>query len=65
MRVYVEGETLLIDVSESQREESLDVYIVDHEAKQRIEGHLTISPKRAVKLTVDRRVTASLPVEPS
>ncbi|MBI4552541.1 MAG: hypothetical protein HY710_09770 [Candidatus Latescibacteria bacterium] len=59
MRVYVEGETLLIEVSERQHEESLDVFIVDHEAKQRIEGHLTISPKRAVKLTVDRRITAT------
>ena len=56
MHVYVEGETLLIDVSESNHEESLDVFIVDHGTKQRIEGTLKISPKRSVKLKVDRRM---------
>jgi hypothetical protein len=56
MRVYVEGESLLIDVSESANEEFLDVFVVDHGTKQRIEGRLTISPKRTVKLKVDRRV---------
>ena len=56
MHVYVEGEVLLIDVSDSSREESLDIFIVDHGTKQRIEGRLKISPKRSVKLKVDRRL---------
>lgn len=56
MRVYVEGEALLIDVSESPGEESLDVFIVDHGIRQRIESRLMISPKRTVKLKVGRRV---------
>ena len=56
MRVYVEGEAILIDVSESSDEESLDVFIVDHGIRQRIESRLMISPKRSVKLKVGRRV---------
>ncbi len=56
MRIYVEGEALLIDVSESACEESLDVFIVDHSRKQRIEGQLTISPTRTVRLKLGRRV---------
>ena len=56
MQVYVEGQSLLIDVSESFNEESLDVYIVDHGKKQRIEGQITISPQRKLKLRVDRRI---------
>lgn len=59
MQVYVEGDTLLIDVTESPDEASLDVFIVDNGSKQRIEGRLTISAKRAVRLKVARRVQAT------
>jgi|GEM_PF-2616990 hypothetical protein len=54
MRIYVEGETLLIDVSESMQEESLDVFVIDHGARQRVEGRLTITSQNRLKLKLDR-----------
>lgn len=59
MHIYVEGDALLIDVSESMEEESLEVYVVDHGARQRIEGRLTISPERHLKLMTDRCVNGA------